>query len=97
MSFLLITEPDAKEEIQEAYDYYESKQIGLGNEFLEHLERYYETLKTEIPSFQLKRKPSYRELPLSGFPFGIIYELRGNTIYIYSVFNTSQDPLKKEK
>lgn len=35
MSYLLITEPEAKEEIQEAYEYCESKKLGLGDRFLE--------------------------------------------------------------
>ncbi|MGO3181322.1 MAG: type II toxin-antitoxin system RelE/ParE family toxin [Aequorivita sp.] len=97
MSYLIITEPEAKDEIQEAYDYYESKQFGLGDEFLEYLEGYYDTLKTEIPFFEIKRKPYYRELPLRRFPYVIIYELRGSTIFIYSVFNTNQNPLGKRK
>ena len=97
MSYLLVTVPEARDEIQEAYDYYESKRIGLGDEFLEHLEDYYKILKTEIPFFEIKRKPAYRELPLSRFPYVIIYELRNNIIFVYSVFNTYQDPLDKIK
>ena len=60
MAFKLKVEFEAEKETDEAIAWYESKRVGLGDEFLEHLEEYYEVLKTEIPSFQLKRKPAYR-------------------------------------
>jgi hypothetical protein len=97
MAFKLKVEFDAEKEIDEAISWYESKRVGLGNEFLEELHEYYEILKTETPSFELKRKPTFRELPLKRFPYVIIYELRDKTIFVYSVFNTNQDPLRKRK
>jgi hypothetical protein len=97
MAFKLKVEFDAEKETDEAISWYESKRVGLGNEFLEELHEYYEILKTETPSFELKRKPTFRELPLKRFPYVIIYELRDKTIFVYSVFNTNQDPLRKRK
>ena len=95
MAFEIYIETEAQNEIDEAIDWYESKQLGLGEEFLEYLDGYYETLKTEIPQFQIKRKPFLRELPLKRFPSVIIYRLMDKTIVVYSVFNTRQDPIKK--
>lgn len=95
MAFNLLIRPEAEDEINDAIDWYESKQVGLGFDFLMHLQGYFEILKTEIPIFQIKRKPSYRELPLVRFPYVIIYEVIDNTIIIYSIFNTNQDPNRK--
>ncbi len=97
MAFELIIKPEAEDEINQAVDWYEAKQLGLGYDFLIHLQSYFDLLKTEVPIFELKRKPSYRELPLGRFPFVIIYELRDDTIVVYSIFNTSQNPIRKRK
>ncbi|HET8804538.1 MAG TPA: type II toxin-antitoxin system RelE/ParE family toxin [Aequorivita sp.] len=97
MAFELIIKPEAEDEINQAVDWYEGKQLGLGYDFLIHLQSYFDLLKTEVPIFELKRMPSYRELPLGKFPYVIIYELLDDTIIIYSVFNTSQNPIRKRK
>ena len=59
MAFEIYIETEAQNEIDEAIDWYESKQLGLGEEFLEYLDGYYETLKTEIPQFQIKENHFY--------------------------------------
>lgn len=97
MGSKLIIEPEAEIEIYDAIDWYESKQIGLGEEFYNYLEGYFETLKSGNVNFSIKRKPVFRELPLKRFPYVIIYEKIKDTIFVYSVFNTHQHPLKKIK
>ena len=97
MGSKLIIEPEAQEEIIEAIEWYESKQVGLGADFLDYLDGYFQTLKNGKASFEIKRKPVFRELPLKRFPFVIIYEEFQNQTIVYSVFNTYQDPLKKKK
>ncbi|WP_084399445.1 hypothetical protein [Pseudotamlana agarivorans] len=74
MAFELIIEPDAEIEIYDAIDWYESKQVGLGEEFYNYLGGYFETLKSGYVDFPIKRKPVFRELPLKRFPYVIIYE-----------------------
>ena len=95
MGSKLIIEPDAQIEIDEAIAWYESRQEGLGFDFINYLDGYFQTLKENYALFPIKRQPVYRELPLKRFPFVIIYEYLDNTTFVYSVFNTSQDPLKK--
>lgn len=97
MGSKLIIEPEAEIEIYDAIDWYESKQLGLGKEFYNYLEGYFETLRNGNADFSIKRKPVFRELPLKRFPFVIIYEKIKDTIFVYSVFNTHQHPLKKIK
>lgn len=96
MGFDLIIGPHAQKEIIAAVDYYESKQLGLGSDFLNYLNGYFQTLKNGFSSFEIKRKPVFRELLLRRFPFVIIYEEFENEIIIYSIFNTSLNPEKKK-
>ncbi|MDI1256719.1 MAG: hypothetical protein PSV16_11525 [Flavobacterium sp.] len=41
------------------------------------------------------KNPPYRQTLLRKFPYLIIYELVEETVFIYKVFNTHQDPEKK--
>ncbi|WP_010177275.1 type II toxin-antitoxin system RelE/ParE family toxin [Aquimarina agarilytica] len=97
MAFNLIIEQEAQLEIEDAIYWYESKQDGLGEEFLDYIGGYFETLITGNPDFEIKRKPVFRELPLKRFPYVIVYEKINNDIIVYSVFNTYQNPIKKLK
>lgn len=97
MNYDLIVLPAAWNEIEEAIEWYESRKTGLGIQFFEHLDLYFELLKKNIANFQVKRKPNIRELPLKTFPYIIIYEVFENKIVIYSIFNTNQNPLRKIK
>ncbi len=97
MGSKLVIEPAAQDEIIDAIEWYEFKQVGLGTDFLNYLDGYFQTLENGKASFEIKRKPVFRELPLKRFPFVIIYEEFKNQIIVYSVFNTSQDPNKKKK
>ncbi|GGG43135.1 type II toxin-antitoxin system RelE/ParE family toxin [Bizionia arctica] len=97
MASKLIIDPEAQEEIDEAIMWYESKQVGLGADFLNYLDGYFQTLKNRKALFEIKRKPVFRELPLKRFPYIIIYEEYQNQIIVYSVFHTFQDVNKKLK
>ncbi len=97
MAIDLIVEKEAQKEIENAIEWYENKQLGLGFEFYNYIDGYFKTLKLGNVKFPVKRKKIYRELPLKRLSFVIIYEHTESTIYIYSVFNTHQNPRKKYK
>ncbi len=94
MSFVIRIEPEAKQDIQEAIDWYNYQQSGLGGKFylsfLDNIQR----LKTN-PYYQI-RYADVRCLPITKFPFMIHFtiEASSNTVIIRAVFNTSLDPEK---
>lgn len=96
MGSKLFIEPEAQIEIEDAIEYYESQQNGLGLDFLNYLDGYFQTLTNNKATFAIKRKPKFRELPLKKYPYIIVYEVYNNIVVVYSVFNTYQNPLKKE-
>lgn len=81
-------------DIQEAIDYYESKQSGLGEYFYQVIDEHLDTL-SKNPFFEIRYK-DYRGLPIKKFPFIIFYFIdeKVKTVYIMSVFNTSLNPSK---
>lgn len=58
MTYILEVKDKANLEIIEAYLYYEEKRTGLGEEFLEHLDSYFE----RITAFSTKAKTLPRSL-----------------------------------
>lgn len=87
MAYILEVKDDANIEIIEAYLYYEEKRVGLGDEFLEHLDIYFDRITTNPKHFPQKRKP-YREAFIKRFPFLVIYEITKEKVIVYAVFNT---------
>ena len=96
MAYILEVKDEANLEIIEAFLYYEEKRIGLGEEFLEHLETYFDRITANPKHFPQKRKP-YQEAFIKRFPFLVIYETAKNKVIVYSVFNTWQNPEKKRQ
>lgn len=91
MPYILEFKDEANQEIIEAYLYYEEKRTGLGEEFLEHLDTYFDRIAKNPKHFIQKRKP-YREAFIKRFPFLVIYEITKGKVIVYSVFNTWQNP-----
>lgn len=96
MAYILEIKDEANWEIIKAYLYYQEKRTGLGEEFLEHLDVYFERIVANPKHFPQKRKP-YREAFIKRFPFLIVYEITKNKVIVYAVFNTWQNPDKKKK
>jgi hypothetical protein len=96
MAYFLEVKSEANIEIIEAYLYYEEKRTGLGEEFLEHLDLYFERITANPKHFPQKRKP-YLEAFIKRFPFLIIFEITKRKVIVYAVFNTWQHPDKKAK
>jgi toxin ParE1/3/4 len=94
MSYKLEIRPLAYVETIEAYDWYESQREGLGLEFLESLQRFYERLLRTPENHSYYEKP-VRQGKMERFPFIVVYEFIDPVIVIYSVFMTKQSPEKK--
>jgi plasmid stabilization system protein ParE len=96
MPYKIEVRPLATIEILEAYDWYESAKEGLGTEFLNELEDFYESLHRNPNIYSYYNRP-VRQGSINRFPYMVVYEFfaDSNTIVIYSVFMAKQDPAKK--
>jgi plasmid stabilization system protein ParE len=83
-------------EIIEAYDWYELQREGLGVEFLNELESFYESLIRNPDAYSFYEEP-VRQGKISRFPYLVVYEVIGSLIVIYSVFMSKPDPEAKRK
>lgn len=97
MSYKIVIEPRAIVDIQEAVEYYESKREDLGVYFFQIIEEYIESI-SKNPFFQIRYK-DYHGLPIKIFPYIILYYIdeKEKTVYVISIFNTSQNTTKYPK
>jgi plasmid stabilization system protein ParE len=99
MGYDLILHTHVEEDINDAYNWYEDKQEGLGELFLSELTGCYDKLKTH-PEFYGKSGRNYRRLILHHFPYLIAFEIVRHKVMIYAVFHSSRNPkeiLKRKK
>ena len=80
-------------DVAKAIDYYaENISLKVAKSFYKKLLAAEKTLK-RTPFFQ-KTHNDFHRLPLKIFPFIIIYKIEKETIKIFRVFHTSQNPEK---
>jgi len=93
MVFSLKINTSALNDLQDAIDWYEGKQLGLGKRFLTDFENALSRIQKNPYIFKLE--DNYRNALLDVFPYLVIYELNSSEIIILGVFNTHQNPTKK--
>ncbi len=98
MSYTVIFLSRALQELTEAWEWYENRKSGLGDEFKDRLINRVKNIKSYPERFP-ERKKAFREIKLKTFPYLIIYKIdnKRKVIAIVSVFHTSRNPNKKYK
>ena len=84
-------DPEALLEIRHAAAFYEDSRTGLGKAFLSCVE----TATDEIlrhPMMWRRVKGRFRRYLVQEFPYGLIYTVQGDTIYIAAVMHLKRKP-----
>lgn len=97
MKYSIIIEENALQDIQDAIDYYDEQQFGLGEKFENNIHRSIMAM-AKNPFYQV-RYDQIRCFPLKKFPYMIHFELQATdcVVRIIAVFHTSQSPKKWHK
>ena len=93
MPFEILLSPEAIADINDGFEYYNSKSIGLGFEFTDTIDIYFSKI-SEMPTASSVRYDNVRVKPISTFPYSIhfvIDEPESNVI-ILRIFNNWQKP-----
>lgn len=82
--------------MQESYQWYEERSVGLGVRFIAAIDKKLNEI-TSYPERYPKKKINYREVMLEIFPFAIIYEIlkKEKMIFVSYIFHTKRNPAKK--
>jgi toxin ParE1/3/4 len=84
---------DAEQDLTDAYAWYEAQRFGLGEEFLTSVEARLESILRSPEAYAVIHE-NYRRGLVRRFPYAIFYEYDIQTVTIYAVFHTAQDPAK---
>ena len=96
--FEIIFSDEAKNELDSSYFYYEEQSVGLGKRFITDLDNTFESIQLSPKGFQLfNKKNNSRQIPLTVFPFVIIYQVKKRNLIILAVFQTSRNPQGKTR
>lgn len=95
MAANLILAPEAERELDDAADWYERDRPGRGAKFLGRVADAFAAIRRSPKAFSPYRV-RYRRLVVKHFPYAVIYgyDEHTDTVTVYSVFHTSQDPSK---
>jgi len=96
LSYSSILSSRAEKEIAISWDWYEERQQGLGDRFLNEVISRIRDIEKTPERYPTKHK-SYKEVSIPTFPYLIIYRINNKkkSIRVVSVFHTSQSPKKK--
>ena len=92
LPYSVFIEKRALGDVQEAFDYYNSQQFGLGDKFLSVIDKHFQSI-SQNPFYQI-RYSNVRCLPVRKFPFMIhfVVDEKNKNAYVISILHTSQDP-----
>ncbi len=91
MNYELFFEPDVDFEIEDAFNWLEKQDKGLGTKFIAELETYFEKISAH-PEYFSFFKNHLRHAILPTFSYKIVYEVADVKIIVHAVFHTSRRP-----
>ena len=91
MSLPLIVNPEAETDLAEARAWYDGRQTGLGNEFLECVGDVFDRLR-HSPNLFGKVFQELRLTRVRRFPYVVIYRIDEDQVTVVAVYHTRRDP-----
>lgn len=87
----VVSHPEADQELEGAALWYEQRQPGLGDDFLDEFES---TLRRIVAAPERWRtlRDENRKLNFHRFPYAIVYSVRGDVLYLKAVMHLHRRP-----
>lgn len=82
----------AREEFDEAADWYERQRYGLGDIFTQAIQQRIQHIAAQ-PTQHAVVLRDIRKSVVKGFPYCIYYRVKGSDLIVLSVFHTSRNPI----
>ena len=91
MSLPVILLPEARQEFDDAYDWYENRRAGLGETFADQVQRVLDRIAV-MPRLHATVLGDVRKAVVKQFPYCVFYREEASCVRVLSVFHTSRDP-----
>lgn len=97
MNYTYLLHPLAEHDYVEAYNWYEDRQQGLGERFIESVRVKLQAIADRPEAYGARNNRNFREALIDDFPYLIVYRVnkRKKQILISSVHYTGKSPRKK--
>ena len=83
--------PLARQDLDNAVTWYTAQSDGLGQEFLDELDRAIRR-SVSFPLSSTEIEPGLRRCLLARFPFGLVYGLDDNTLIVVAIAHLHREP-----
>ncbi len=92
MKYRLVVKDEAIQDMTEGFAWYEDKRIGLGVDFLDEVDEYFNKIVQNPEQYQAHQ--SQRIAIMFRFPYKIVFEIEKDIIVVYAVYHDKRDPEK---
>lgn len=87
----LIINPEAEADLAEARSWYESKQEGLGDQFLQGVDDAFAGVRRSPEAYRVVYQ-DLRQAVVRRFPYHVLYRVDDDQITVVAVYHSRRDP-----
>ena len=91
MSLPVVLRPEARAEFDDAFDWYEQRQPGLGVDFVAQIQEVLEQISAS-PELYAQIFQDVRRAVVRRFPYLVFYKVEPQQVVVLAVFHTRRDP-----
>jgi plasmid stabilization system protein ParE len=91
MSLRVVLRRQARDEFDEAFDWYEQQRAGLGVEFAERVQDVFDRISA-MPEMHAVVYRDVRKALVRKFPYSVFYRVKPGRIVVLAVFHSKRDP-----
>lgn len=103
MDYVLVFRPEVRDELEEAYNWYESQRLGLGDQFLNCVDEIVDRIRSMPESYAIVhrdlRRAVVQRFPcavVQRFPYAVYYRIVSSRIIVIAVFHGRRDPKSRQ-
>ena len=89
----LVVRPVAELEANQAYDWYEEQEEGLGDRMRHSIKRAIDSIVARPLTFPVVFGSNVRHAVIQDFPYRIVFSTNNESIVIFAIFHTSRTPM----
>lgn len=91
MNYVLVFRQEIRDELNEAYNWYESQQQGLGDEFLDSVDEMLNRI-CQMPESYAVVYRDVRRAVVRRFPYAVYYRIVSSRVIVTAIFHSRRDP-----
>jgi plasmid stabilization system protein ParE len=96
MDYVLVFRPEVREELEEVYHWYESQKPGLGDDFLDSVDKLLNQICRMPESYPAIHRDIRRSV-MKRFPYAVYYRIVSRRVIVTAVFHSRRSPKAWQK